>query len=113
MANIECFDLGDLITNTPYPDAAYRELDAVKDRPIYIMGAVAFENQKGKGVHILAREPNGDEFRLCTHSVAITNQLTNPKVQEVFEKGGAVKATIVHKKSSTTGRLMYALTSGN
>ena len=111
MSVIDTLNIGDLITTNPFPDAEYRELGDVLGKPLHIVGAVGFENDKGKGVHVLARIADTKELvRLCTHSVAITNALTSAKVIDALDNGAVINARIVQKKSSTTGRQMFALT---
>ena len=89
----------------------YVPLEDVLDRDIDIYAVERFENQNGPGVYILAKEPvtgkDGDFFYLCTHSVGITETLSQDKVIAALEKE-PIRATIVKRKSKKSDRMVYA-----
>ena len=89
----------------------YVPLEDVLDRDIDIYAVERFENQNGPGVYILAKEPvagrDGDFFYLCTHSVGLTETLSQDKVMSALEKE-PIRARIVKRKSKKSDRMVYA-----
>ena len=86
-------------------------LDDVLGREIDIYDVERFENQNGPGVYILAKEPvvgkDGDFFYMCTHSVGITETLSQDKVKEALAKE-PIRATIIKRKSQKSDRMVYS-----
>lgn len=88
----------------------YMDLASALDKNLVIEEVKPFENDKGPGVFILAGIEGDDRlYKLCTHSLAITNLLTRPTVLQALADGDVIKCKLVQKKSSKTGRLMYTL----
>lgn len=87
----------------------YRPLDYVLDAEIDIYAVKGFENQNGPGVYILAKDATfgGDFFYMCTHSVGITETLSQDKVKEALVKE-PIRAKITKRKSKKSDRMVYA-----
>ena len=85
----------------------YIAIDDILGKRFAICAVKAFENDKGKGAYALVQVDG--EFRyICTHSVGLVGKLTDDKVMETLDRGNAVDATIIKRKSKTSDRLVYA-----
>ena len=87
---------------TPYAD--FRDL---LDQKMVLTRVVGFENDKGKGVVAWLKDAEGAEVRVCTHSLGITDTLTNPAVVEALDAGEEVEVTFKKKKSTKSGREFF------
>ena len=105
----EVFNVSDLKETNPYPDVPFVELNDAKDKNLLAIGAVAFENKSGPGVHILVRDEDGLEFRICTHGMAVVGFFGSERVQNALKKG-TVRFRLADGKSQTTGRPMLKMT---
>lgn len=93
-----------------FDEYEYMDLASAMDRDMVIHSVKPFENDKGPGVFILAGFDGDDNlYKLCTHSLAITNLLNRQTVLNALADGDVIKCRLVQKKSSKTGRQMYTL----
>lgn len=89
--------IADFGQSAPY-DADYVEIMTLVNREFTILDAEAFENPKGKGVHVLI-QMDGREYRLCTHAVAVVDILSRQEVQECLKNGDYFHVRLVQVPS--------------
>lgn len=94
MASID-FGKLNIATGNPYPEAEYVEIGILADgkKAVTIRDVKAFENQNGKGVHILA-DFEGRQVRMCTHGQRITSLLTSDVIAKTLEEGTAIDCRV-------------------
>ena len=91
--------ISDFETTSPY-EAEYIEVDEIVGKPIIIKDVTPFENNKGKGVHVLV-VLDGKEYRICTHGVVLTDRLSRAEILEALKGGESIECKIVKVSSST------------
>lgn len=82
----------------PYPDAEFVEIDSILNTPIEIIDCETFENNKGPGVHILARL-DGKDIRLCSHGVAVCDILGREEIKATLSGGESIECKFAYEKS--------------
>lgn len=91
--------LSDFKEGAPY-DAPYVEIESIMGKPFKLKDCQYFENAKGPGVHALI-DLNGDELRICSHGVSVTDTLRNPELIASLKAEGPIDCKFVRVKSKT------------
>lgn len=93
--------LADFYNDSPY-SADYIDIESILGKTVTLIHTQGFENAKGKGVHALI-SIDGEERRICTHGISLTDTLTKAEIQDALEKGDYFVVKFVKVKSKTSG----------